>query len=225
MEKNEKKRNKSEISKDPKPKKSKEIPDEEASYTFKITLRPEEKSKNIVWRDLLIGAHHTLENFQAKIQEAFGFDNNQVSAFFPDGKPYSKKAYYSELSNNKMPCMKDYTVGELGFHEGITWLYIFDFGAEWTFDVKVIKVNPSGPTLKDIAITEKFGDPPAQLEDQESFESTIDSHEGDEEEEAELEAERRGKEHDDDEEEDQEEDRRPKRAKKDDSEESGSASE
>jgi len=112
-----------------------------------------------------------LVEFQEKIQEAFAFDNNQVSAFFADGKPYSKDAYYSEISS-KGPYMKDYTIGDVGLKEKDQWLYIFDFGAEWTFDVELKKITPlSNPTK--IEITNKMGDPPTQLDqdDQESFSS------------------------------------------------------
>jgi len=145
MEKNEKesrpKRTKSDISKDEeKTKELKKTPSQKnkysGSYEFRVTLRQD--VPNEVWRELIVGANHTLVEFQEKIQEAFGFDNNQVSAFFADGKPYSKDAYYSEISS-KGPYMKDYTIGDVGLKEKDQWLYIFDFGAEWTFDVELKK--------------------------------------------------------------------------------------
>jgi len=143
MEKNEKesrpKRKKFDISKDEE-KTLKKTPSQKSqnsgSYEFRVTLRQEVPGE--VWRELIVGANHSLVEFQEKIQEAFAFDNNQVSAFFADGKPYSKDAYYSEISS-KGPYMKDYTIGDVGLKEKDQWLYIFDFGAEWTFDVELKK--------------------------------------------------------------------------------------
>jgi len=154
------------------------------SYEFRVTLRQDDNPSQ-VWRELSAGGNHTLDQFQAKIQEAFAFDNNQVSAFFTDGKPYSKDAYYSEISS-KGPYMKDFTIGDIQFKEKDQWLYIFDFGAEWTFDVEVIKVNPS-LTPNTIEITNKNGEPPTQLDqdDQESFSSEADEESSSKEEDSE----------------------------------------
>ncbi|WP_420825513.1 IS1096 element passenger TnpR family protein [Thermanaerosceptrum fracticalcis] len=68
------------------------------------------------------------------MQEAFRFNDDHLFAFFMDGKPWSRNAYWSKEDNHP-PYVDNAVIGQLGLVRGKSFLYLFDFGDEWKFDV------------------------------------------------------------------------------------------
>ena len=54
----------------------------------------------------------------------------------------------------------DVTMGELGLEKGRKFLYIFDFGTEWTFNCRVLRVEDG--ENDEITVLRSKGDPPDQ---------------------------------------------------------------
>lgn len=87
-----------------------------------------------VWRTIAMSHTHTLYDLHNAIQKAFKFEDDHLYAFFMDGKPWSNKAYGSPYSS-EYPSVEKAVIGKLGLHERQKFLYIFDFGDEWRFDI------------------------------------------------------------------------------------------
>lgn len=118
------------------------------SYIFKVSL-----GRN-VWCKIELSFKHTLEDLHDSIQEAFYFDDDHLYSFFMDGKLYSKHAFHSPICDEG-PYVNEVTIGELGLYEGKRFLYLFDYGDSWEFQVQLIiidkdKIPPRLPQIIEI---------------------------------------------------------------------------
>ena len=93
-----------------------------------------------VWRTISISGEHTLEDLHCAIQKAFRFDNDHLFAFFMDGKPYSKNSF-NDSRGNEGPFAEDAVIGQLDLWLRQRFIYLFDFGDEWRFDVELIELR------------------------------------------------------------------------------------
>jgi len=101
-------------------------------YIFKVT------QKRGIWRRIKISVRHTLQHLHEAIQGAFEFNDDHMYAFFMNGKPWSSDAYWCR--GDHQPCADQAKIGTLGLTQGQKFLYLFDFGDEWKFDVKLEKI-------------------------------------------------------------------------------------
>ena len=112
------------------------------------------------WRTIKLSAAHTLQHLHDAIQEAFGFWDDHLFAFFMDGKPWSRDVYWDKREGSK-PTADKAVLGKLGLSAGQKFLYLFDFGDEWRFTVKVEKFAHEVAPFKPV-IVERYGDSPEQ---------------------------------------------------------------
>lgn len=61
------------------------------------------------------------------------------------------------------------TLEELGLEVGQTFLYLFDYGDEWRFKVRVHAINPAAPEVEYPHIVESVGKAPEQYPDWEEW--------------------------------------------------------
>lgn len=127
-------------------------------YIFKVTY------KRGVWRRIRLSSAHTLHHLHEAIQEAYDFDDDHLYAFFMDGKPWTGKTYWSPHSDGPPYADKTLT-GMLGLKRGQRFLYLFDFGDEWNFNVQVDKILQSDMPPVRPAIIESCGEAPEQYPD------------------------------------------------------------
>jgi hypothetical protein len=127
----------------------------EGSYVFKVSLGAR------LWRKIRLSFKHTLEDLHLAIQKAFDFDNDHLYSFFMDGNKRSKHAYNSPWSSYE-PFTNEGVIGDLELYEGQKILYLFDYGDEWEFDVRLLKINTDEPQPKEPEIIETKGDAPQQ---------------------------------------------------------------
>ena len=104
-----------------------------------------------MWIKVKLNGKHTLDDLHSIIKKAFKFDYYHLYAFFMDGKPWSDNCYNSPNDNRK-PFADNVKIGELDLYKGKNFLYIYDFGDDWRFQVKVIdlendKKKLSKPTI------------------------------------------------------------------------------
>lgn len=112
------------------------------------------------YRHIQVDGNYTLFSLHRIILEAFDFDDDHAHAFFMDNVFWSGwDCYYADGMNGKRST-DDYTLNQAGLHKGKQFKYIFDFGDEWRFQCKVLKVL-EGNTPKPTILRSK-GDAPEQ---------------------------------------------------------------
>jgi len=127
----------------------------EGMYIFKASL-----SKGS-WGKIQLSANNTLEDLHNLIQEAFAFDNDHLYSFFMDGIPWSKNIFNCSFGNEG-PFADEVKIGDLGLVENQKFLYLFDYGDEWKFDVKVESIQHSERVTALPQIIEFKGKKPSQ---------------------------------------------------------------
>jgi hypothetical protein len=132
-------------------------------YIFKVTY------KRSIWRRIRISATNTLQHLHEAIQDAFDFYDDHLYAFFMDGQPWSRDAYWSR-GDDQPPYADKAVIGRLELERGQRFLYLFDFGDEWKFEVRVEEILDSDvPPVRPLVIGSK-GEAPEQYPDYEDDE-------------------------------------------------------
>ncbi|OPX87216.1 MAG: Plasmid pRiA4b ORF-3-like protein [Pelotomaculum sp. PtaB.Bin104] len=125
-------------------------------YIFKVTY------KRGVWRRIRLSALNTLDHLHEAIQEAFGFADDHLYAFFMDGRPWSSDVFWCRGGDEPPPYADKAMISALGLKRGQRFLYLFDFGDEWKFEVKVEEIMQSDIPPAKPKIIESKGAAPEQ---------------------------------------------------------------
>ncbi len=124
------------------------------------TYRLQVKLHQSCWRVLELSSSHTLLDLHNLIQLSFSFDDDHLYAFYMDGKKYSKH-FYNAPYDSQGPYVDEVKIGDLNLYEGQSFLYLFDFGDEWEFNVQVKKIT-EGEEVAKARIKEEYGEAPDQ---------------------------------------------------------------
>lgn len=124
-------------------------------YIFKVLLT---RGK---WGKLQLSAHNTLEDLHNLIQKAFDFDNDHLYSFFMDGIPWSNYRFSCPY-DDEGPYTDEAKIGDLGLVENQRFLYLFDYGHEWRFEVQVESITKSEKVAALPQIIEFKGRKPSQ---------------------------------------------------------------
>ena len=143
-------------------------------YTFKVYLKYDPKT----WRKIEADAHHSLDNLHGIIQEAFEFDNDHLYAFYMDDRTHSRFAF-QDPRGNEPPFASEVRIGDLDLYAKNQFLYFFDFGDSWEFEVLLLDIKPEAARLMHPKVTESHGASPPQYaynwdEDEEEFDDEED---------------------------------------------------
>jgi len=133
------------------------------TFIFKVSM-----GKGI-WRKIAISGQHTLNALHAAIQYAFNFDFDHLYAFFMDGKSWSHDAIYAP-DCNEGPYADEIRIGELELSAEKEFLYLFDFGDEWHFYVRLMEIKKEHPELSEPEVIESKGEAPEQYPSLEDWE-------------------------------------------------------
>lgn len=147
-------------------------------YTFRVRIRPggyAPADARAIWREIEIAANQTLGDLGDAIPLAFDFDDPHLWSFFLSGKPWDRSTDYA-LSSEGDPFtgqrpraahrvrIRDVPFpGTTGKKE---FLFLFDYGDEWHFGVKLIRTSDSvapGATYPRVVASQ--GDAPPQYPD------------------------------------------------------------
>ena len=101
-------------------------------YVFRV--KPQGYRNN--YRVIRIGGGRTLHDLHLAILDAYDFYADHLYMFSPDRKPYDRNGYYSP-DDDGMNSADQAVLEKLDLKKGDRWLYLFDFGDEWKFDVTV----------------------------------------------------------------------------------------
>ena len=127
-------------------------------FYFKVSLgKP--------WRRIAIAAEHSLEELADCIISAFDFDGDHLHSF------QIRETDGSVLSVDH-PAVRDtdlhtdeFSVGYLPVEAGQAIQFVYDFGANWQFTVKLEKIEPPNPEITQPIIVESRGEAPAEYDD------------------------------------------------------------
>ena len=104
-------------------------------YVISVALGP-----SGLYRHIKVPAAMLLSDFAAAILDAYDFDEDHMSAFFMDNRPWSDvDSYYSGEMDDDSRVMGDTRLADVDLKKGKKFLYIFDFGDEWTFHCRVLR--------------------------------------------------------------------------------------
>jgi hypothetical protein len=135
------------------------------TFIFKVKLKHDKR----VWRKIEILGSQTLDDLHKAIQEAYGFDDDHLYSYFMSGKAWdhSDFEYYHPDAAPRTPIDKKMRtlmsmirgsypeprlpatkmrVQSLNLKPKRKFLYLFDYGDQWQFEVEFIKEGTSEKT-------------------------------------------------------------------------------
>lgn len=113
------------------------------------------------YRHIQISRSATLYKLHQAIIEAFEFDDDHCHAFFMDNKYWSHgDPYFSAKSDPTDRLTKRYRLERLGLSKGDQFKYLFDFGDEWRFQCKVLRLTDEVTTAP--RVIRRVGESPVQ---------------------------------------------------------------
>ena len=124
-------------------------------YVFRVRIvggyyAPEDARS--VWREIEVSANQALADLGTAIPLAFGFDDPHLWSFFLSGRAWDRQSEYALQSEPDVPegprphvakriAIRDVPLpGAAGKKE---FLFLFDYGDEWYFGVKLVRLGPS----------------------------------------------------------------------------------
>ena len=126
-----------------------------------------------LYRHIRISADATLERLSQAILDAYGFEADHAYAFFMNGRVWDgEEAYYCPLLEDAERTADEAQLGELGLRVGAKFIYLFDFGEEWSFDCRVLEA--SGEPAGEPSVVRSAGKAPEQYPDEEDWEAEWD---------------------------------------------------
>lgn len=128
-------------------------------YTFKVSLT------NKIWRKLTFSAKHTMDDFHQIIIKAFEFDDDHLYSFFMDGEKWSHDCIASPNDDFGHADASKIQIGAVGFITRQKFLYIYDYGDEWTFLIEVDDINENAEQILNPYVQETRGEAPEQYSD------------------------------------------------------------
>jgi hypothetical protein len=132
------------------------------TYIFKVKLKYDKR----IWRKIEILGSQTLNYLHMAIQEAYGFDADHLYSYFMSGKAWDSSdfEYYHPLAAPQTPIDKrmrtmmakirgtypekrlaatKVRIESLNLEPKQKFLYLFDYGDEWGFEVEFLKEGTS----------------------------------------------------------------------------------
>ena len=132
-------------------------------------------SDDKITRKLELLEEQTLDDLhEAIIYKSFRWDDPHMYAFFMDNKPYSqdrKMEYHCdpegemEFFNEGKPNSTNTRLKDLNFKKKQKFLFVFDFGDDHMFSIKVEDFSEAKEGIKYPVILEQKGKSPEQYED------------------------------------------------------------
>lgn len=139
------------------------------TYQLKVMLNKK------CYRVISIGGGADFVALHYAIINAFDFDDDHLYAFYMNGM---ESGYDDEENQILSPNCNDgvfyggentyadeILVGKMGLFEGKTFLYVFDFGDRWQFNIVVEKIIPSEVELTEATVIASLGESPEQYRD------------------------------------------------------------
>jgi Plasmid pRiA4b ORF-3-like protein len=120
-----------------------------------------------IWREVELAGDQTLAELGEHIPVAFGFDDDHLWSFFLSGKPWDRASEYARLPDPPVGGPKRGAAGLRVDHapDNKEFLYLFDYGDEWHFGVKLVRTGEVEPGARYPRVVAGQGEAPAQYPD------------------------------------------------------------
>ena len=128
------------------------------AYMFRVVLKWDRK----VWRIIEVRGNQTLDDLHLAIQQAFGWDNDHLYAFFMSGKRWDQATEYADPRAEDGRSAAEVRIDALKLVPRKRFLYLFDYGDELLHDVWLVSVGPVEPRVKYPRIVKMHGEAPPQ---------------------------------------------------------------
>ena len=143
------------------------------TYTFRVRIlgggyAPPNAPQ--IWREIELASNQTLAALGEAIPEAFEFDDPHLWAFFLSGKPRDQTTEYAlDPQPDPFGGRRPKAADRLPIREapaGKEVLFIFDFGDEWHFGVKLARTSETlEPRARYPRVVARHGESPPQYPD------------------------------------------------------------
>jgi len=139
-----------------------ELPEPESrpgKYTWRVSVgKP--------WRRIVIPGDFSLDSLANAILWAFDFDNDHLYHFeFPNQSGRIVR-YECPYCRDASAWTDEVAIEDLPLAEGAAMKFVFDYGDNWQFTVKLESVTEVDPALTEAKITQSSGKAPAQYGDE-----------------------------------------------------------
>ena len=133
-----------------------------------------------LWRRIECTQEQTLHGLHQAIQSAFNLDDDHLYAFFLNNRPWDQAFDYGGPGVAQTPrCATDAVLAELPLKINKRILYIFDFGDDLRYEVKVDGEGLADPTRSYPRVVDGEGEAPPQYQ---SLDEDTREHQGEDDE-------------------------------------------
>lgn len=137
-----------------------ELPDPEirvGKYTWRVSV-------GNPWRRIEIPGELSLESLAAAILDAFDFDNDHLYHFeYRDQRGHKIEIVCPQI-NDASQWADEVAIQDLPLAEGANMTFVFDYGDNWQFTLKLESITEVDPKLKQAKVIQRSGTAPAQYE-------------------------------------------------------------
>ena len=136
-------------------------PTVEGVFILKISLSGWRGDGTNIWRRLAVAHSSSLCDLANLILQAFEFDDDHLHEFkYRD--QMGKERVYNDPRCEDEPFSDEVSLGESGLPVKKTMAFIYDFGDDWEFSIKLEKIDAAQSYAKLPALLESHGEPPEQ---------------------------------------------------------------
>jgi hypothetical protein len=126
----------------------------EGTFVFRVSLGK-------VWRLIAMPAETTLEDFVGLILRSVKFDHDHLYNFtYRDGMGTTMSV--SDPNTGEAPSTDEVEIGTLPLEPGQTMGLLYDYGDNWNFTIKLVRIEPPGNKIEAPRIIESHGKAPEQ---------------------------------------------------------------
>ncbi|MFP4627067.1 MAG: IS1096 element passenger TnpR family protein [Natronomonas sp.] len=144
------------------------------AYRFRVKFEYDPRS---LWRDIVVGADRTLDEFQTVLNGAVGLDHGHLWFFGTDQDYWDSNVQYKrpgEIEQSPGGLLrggKEYDAGEtsigqmarqLDLDERDRICYLFDYGDEWRFYGILKEIDEDAPGDREPTVVKRKGEPVEQ---------------------------------------------------------------
>lgn len=116
------------------------------------------------WRRIEIPGELSLESLAAAILDAFDFDNDHLYHFeYRDQRGHKIEIVCPQI-NDASQWADEVAIQDLPLAEGANMTFVFDYGDNWQFTLKLESITEVDPKLKQAKVIQRSGTAPAQYE-------------------------------------------------------------
>jgi hypothetical protein len=129
------------------------------------------------YRHIQISENATLYELSSVILAAVGFDDDHLHSFFMNNRAWDSEYEYVRPSEGDLDGVRGYSdeveLSNFRLRKGDKFLYLFDYGDEWRFQVKVLRVideqTETPIILKSVGVVYQYGSDEDDEDDGEYF--------------------------------------------------------